>query len=187
MTKTELLSMLRGKKFWLFPRCVITQANAKQRIIDYAARGGQSALSADRNKLVLCSPLRPAQHIAAVSSWASDDLWSSWQRCDQWRGAGEDWPQAYRHSPISFEESLGCVVVFWHDEWQQPAFQVYSSLLFGLPLAVTSFNRYSRFAEALGRRLLCCLVSMYYDDAHITDLASNGYSSQWAFGAGLFQ
>ena len=78
---------------------------------------------------------------------------------------------------------LGCVVVFWHKEWQQPTFQIYSSLLFGLPLAVTSFNRYSRFAEALGRRLLRCLVSMYYDDAHLTDFKSNGKSSQWAFGA----
>ena len=56
MTKTELLSMLRGKRFRLIPRCVITQANGKQRIIDDAARGGQSALSADRNKLVLCAP-----------------------------------------------------------------------------------------------------------------------------------
>ena len=67
---------------------------------------------------------------------------------DQWLGSGEDWPQAYRHSSISFEEALACVVVFWHDEWQELAFQIYSSLLFGLPLAVTSFNRYSRFAEA---------------------------------------
>lgn len=109
------------------------------------------------------------------------ELWSYCRRTDRWLGAGEDWPQAYRHSPISFDEALACVVVFWHDDWQEPAFQIYSSLLFGLPLAATSFNRYSRFAEALGRRLLRCLVSMYYDDAHLTDLASNGVSSQWSF------
>eukprot|EP00435_Cladocopium_sp_Y103_P051985 s268_g16.t1 len=64
-----------------------------------------------------------------------------------------------RHSPISFDEALACVVVFWHHEWQEPVYQIYSSLLFGLPLAVTSFNRYSRFAEALGRRLLRGLVT----------------------------
>ena len=74
-------------------------------------------------------------------------------------------------------------MVFWHDELLQPAFQIYSSLLFGLPLAVTSFNCYSRFAEAFGRRLLRCLVSMCYDDAHLTDLDSTGKSSRWAFGA----
>ena len=34
------------------PRCVITQASGKQRLIDDAARGGQSASSRDANKLV---------------------------------------------------------------------------------------------------------------------------------------
>ena len=148
-----LLAVLKGRRFRLIPRCAVTQANSKQRIIDDAARGGQSDLSSDQSKLVLCTPLRPAQHIAAVASVMSEDLWAHSCRSDPWLGAGEDWPQAYRHSPINFDESLACVVIFWHDEWQEPAFQVYSSLLFGLPLAVTPFNRYSRFAEALGRRL----------------------------------
>ena len=67
-------------------------------------------------------------------------------------------------------------------EWQQPAFQLYNSLLFGLPLAVTSFNRYSRFVEALGRRLLACMVSMYFDDANVVDWASSKGASQAAFG-----
>ena len=59
------------------------------------------------NKLVLCSPLRPAQHMAAVASVASDSLWChEWRAHDRWLGAGEDWLQAYRHSPISFDESL---------------------------------------------------------------------------------
>jgi hypothetical protein len=95
-----------------------------------------------------------------------------------WQGAGEDWPDAYRQSPISPSEALGCVVCFWHHQWEKPAFQLYGSLLFGLPLAVTSFNRYSKLVEALGRRLLRSLVSMHFDDAHITDLLSN--ASQWA-------
>ena len=182
MRKAKFLAELKGRRFRLIPRCVITQANGKQRIIDDAARGGQSELSADQNKLVLCTPLRPAQHIAAVAAAMPEELWSYCRHSDRWLGAGEDWPQAYRHSPISFDEALACVVVFWHDEWQEPAFQIYSSLLFGPPLAVTSFNRYSRFAEALGRRLLRCLVPMYNDDAHLTDLESNGKSSQWSFG-----
>ena len=45
------------------------------------------------------------------------------------------------------------------------AMQVYSGLLFGLPLAVTSFNRLSRFTEAVGRRLTGTMVSMYFDGA----------------------
>ena len=37
--------------------------------------------------------------------------------------------------------------------------------LFGLPLAVTGFNRYPKLAEALVRRLLKVLFSMYFDAA----------------------
>ena len=56
-----------------------------------------------------------------------------------------------------------------------------SGLLFGLPLAVTSFNRVSQFTEAVGRRLLYVLTSLYFDDAHITDWASSKGSAQASF------
>ena len=137
----------------LSPRCVITQSSGKKRIIDDAAVGGQSATSRDANKLVLCTPLRPAQHIQATLSYMAIPALTAAQLSDQFETGGEDWPDAYRHSPMSRSESLLCVVTFWHPDWQQPAFQLYSGLLFGLPLAVTSFNRYSRLVEALGRRL----------------------------------
>ena len=42
--------------------------------------------------------------------------------------------------------------------------QLYSGLLFGLPLAVTSFNRFSRLLESLCRRLGGVLISFYFDD-----------------------
>ena len=51
-------------------------------------------------------------------------------------------------------------------------FQQCSALLFGLPLAVTSFNRYSRLMEALGRRFTYSLTSMYFDDANLIAVAS---------------
>ena len=57
-------------------------------------------------------------------------------------------------------------------------FQVYHGLLFGLPISVTSFNRWSKFAEALVRRLLPMLFSMYYDDATLQDWASTGVRGQ---------
>ena len=94
MGKTQLLSTLKGRRFRLIPRCVITQANGKQRIIDDAARGGQSELCSDQNKLVLCTPLRPAQQIAAVAAGMPDDLWNHCCHADRWLGAGEDWLQA---------------------------------------------------------------------------------------------
>ena len=34
-----------------------------------------------------------------------------------WESGGEDWPNAYRHSPMGDEESLGCVVAFFHHQW----------------------------------------------------------------------
>ncbi|CAE7828536.1 unnamed protein product [Symbiodinium necroappetens] len=145
-------------------------------------KGGQSATSADSNKPVLCSPLRPARHLRATISYMSEADFAAARAEDSWQTGGEDWPNAYRHSPMSSEESRACVVCFWHDEWQQPAFQVYAGLLFGLPLAVTSFNRYSRLVEALGRRLVLTMVSLYFDDATVGDWASSKGSGQWAFG-----
>ena len=183
LREPELLRLVKGSPYRLIPRHVITQASGKQRIIDDAARGGQSERSHDANKLVLCSPFRPAQHVALVAQLLSPAEWKTAMQEDGWQGAGEDWPDAYRQSPISGEEALGCVVCFWHHEWQSPAFQLYSSLLFGLPLAVTSFNRYSKLVEAMGRKFLRVLVSMYFDDAHITDWTSLGPSAQWAFSA----
>ena len=119
-------------------------------MIDDAVRGGQSERSQDANKLVLCTPFRPAQHIALVAHFTPEAERTALLAQDAWQGAGEDWPGAYRQSPISPEEALGCVVCFWHHKWNARAFQIYSSLLFGLPLAVTSFNRYSKLVEAMG-------------------------------------
>ena len=182
MTRSQLLEVLKGASHRLIPRCVITQSSGKQRIIDDAAKGGQSASSSDSNKLVLCTPMRPAQHIQSLLSSMSGDSLRRCREDDSLESGSEDWPNAYRHSPMGTREARGCVVVFWHHEWQAPAFQLYAGLLFGLPLAVTSFNRYSKFVEACGRRLLSVLVSMYFDDATITDWASSKGSGQHAFG-----
>eukprot|EP00435_Cladocopium_sp_Y103_P019755 s1628_g4.t2 len=57
---------------------------------------------------------------------------------------------------------------------------LYTGLLFGLPLAVTSFNRYSRLVEALCRRFSFCMASLYFDDAHVTDRKSCRGSGQQA-------
>ena len=47
-------------------RAASPQASGKQRVIDDAAVGGQSDRSANSDKLVLCTPLRPAQQAAAM-------------------------------------------------------------------------------------------------------------------------
>jgi len=71
MTWAELLRATKGQPFRLIPRCVIVQPSGKKRIIDDVAVGGQSELSSDYNKLVVCSAPRPAQHVAAIAGWVS--------------------------------------------------------------------------------------------------------------------
>lgn len=181
MRRAEFLREIKGRAHRLIPRCVITQSSGKQRVIDNADTGGQSERSQDANKLQLCSPFRPAQQIANTLQRMSCQQLVEARAGDAWQTGGEDWPDAYRHSPMSRAESLGCVVTFWHHEWQEPSFQLYGGLLFGLPLAVTSFNRYSKLVESLGRRLVGCLVSMYFDDANLVDWSSSKGSAQWAF------
>ena len=180
MGRPEFLKLIKNQPHRLIPRCVITQSSGKQRVIDNADHGGQSALSSDANKLVLCSPLRVAQHIAVTHKQMRPAAIQKAKDTDAWETGGEDWPNAYRHSPMSAEEALGCVVTWYHKAWEAPAYQLYTGLLFGLPLAVTSFNRYSRLAEMLARRFLFVLASFYFDDALITDWRSSRGSGQAA-------
>ena len=56
----------------------------------------------------------------------------------------------------------------------------YTGLLFGSSLAGASFNRYSRFVEALSRRFAFCLTCLHFDDAHVTDRKSCKGSGQRA-------
>ena len=101
LTHTQLLRELRGEPFRLIPRCVIVQSSGKKRIIDNGDTGGQSERSSDWNKLVLCSPLRPAQHVGAVASLLTDDQWQTLTTDDAWLSGGEDWPNAYTVIPQS--------------------------------------------------------------------------------------
>ena len=112
MSLSELQRELRGQEFRLIPRCVITQSSGKQRVIDNADTGGQSLRSSDANKLVLCSPLRPAQHIAAVMQRMDESQLRLARKGDSWESGGEDWPDAYRHSPMSSEEARAVSFVF---------------------------------------------------------------------------
>ena len=127
-------------------------------MIDDAYVGLQSERSSDANKLTLCSALRPAQHLQYAYAYGKPPIWEA----EEWESGGEDWPDAYRFCPMNRDEALCCIVTFFHHEWQQPAFMIYTGLLFGLPLAVTSFNRYSRFVEALSRRFAFCLTSFVF-------------------------
>ena len=40
---------------------------------------------------------------------------------DELETGGEDFPDAYRHSPMDQEDALMCIVVYWHFVWNRPA------------------------------------------------------------------
>ena len=151
---------MQGEPIRLIRKFIITQSRGKCRIIDDAASGGQSVASTDENVLCFCNALQPAYNLSALKAallrrgfpWPSDGHISS---------AGEDWPHAYRYTPMHPEESRACIVVWWHPGRRCPVFQQYTGMLFGLPNAVTSFNRWSRLAQALIRRLLAPLRTLF--------------------------
>eukprot|EP00438_Fugacium_kawagutii_P020457 Skav206762 [mRNA] locus=scaffold167:384381:393045:- [translate_table: standard] len=156
----------------------ITQATGKVRVIDDAAAGGQSRLSADANKLTLCNGLQPGIHAQLLwkhkKACMGDDAVSS----DRLESGGEDLPNAYRFVPVRPEESWWAVVAYYDGILQAPRFRRYFGELFGLPLAVTSFNRWPKFFQALVRRIGGVVASMYFDDLSVQDWASNRGSAQ---------
>ena len=111
MDRARFLKEIQNQPDRLIPRCVITQGSGKQMVIDNADTGGQSDKSSDANKLTLCPPPRPAQHIALVLAGWSREAIEKFFQTDAWETGEEDLPSAYRFCPMSKAESMGCVVV----------------------------------------------------------------------------
>jgi hypothetical protein len=143
LTWGELKAATQGRQLRLIRRFAITQSSGTMRVVDDTADGGQSDTSEDANKPKLCNALHPAHHLAILKQELArqgkqlpdDELLHT---------GGEDWPDAYRLTPMDPEDAEACVVTYWHARRQEPVFQVYHGMLFGWPLAVTAFNRYPR-------------------------------------------
>ena len=89
---------------------------------------------------------------------------------------GEDWPSAYCHTPMHPHDARMCIACYWHCSRQQAVFP------FGLALAVTSFNRYSRVTEMIARRFCLAAASFYFDDCAIQDFKAARGRAQPVFG-----
>ena len=165
------------RPFRLIRRFCIQQGD-KCRVIDDANDGGQSALSSDANKLDLCTAIQPGIHVRllATALWEQYAPWDA--RFDPFETGGEDLPNAYRHVPMVPEDSWASIVTYWDPSRAAPCFRRYFGLLFGLPNAVCSFNRFPRMLQCFFRRLGFCMASMYFDDLTVQDLQSNKGSSQ---------
>ena len=102
LRRAEFLRFIGNKAHRLIPTCVITQSSGKQRVIDNGDAGGQSALSSDANKLTLCSPVRPAQHISLVMHRWSDEDVADFRSHDAWETGQEDRLQVLPHVTGTF-------------------------------------------------------------------------------------
>ena len=177
VNRQELEIKLRGRPYRLIQRHVVVQGNGKKRLIDDANKGGQTERSADASKLRLCSALQPAAHLRALRS-AYRALGEPAVPGGPLHTGGEDWPNAYRWTPMRPDDALACVVTFWHPQRQELVYMIYAGFIFGLPLAVTGFNRYPKLVEAIARRWLWLLMSMYFDDATLQEWAATAEGAQ---------
>ena len=71
--------------------------------------------------------------------------------------------------PMHPDHSWACVVAYHDREAGGPRFRRYKGMLFGLPLAVSAFNRLPMFLQSACRRLLRSLFSMYFEDLTLQD------------------
>ena len=125
-----------------------------------------------------CQGTQPAYHVQILAR-AVREAGQQWASVtDPILTGGEDLLNAYRYTPMIPEQSLACIVCYWQPRVQEPRFRRYYGHLFGLPLAVISFNRWSRFLQAILRRTCIVLLSMYFDDARMQDFASTATSAQ---------
>lgn len=147
------------------------------RVIDDAAASGQSALSSDANKLDLCSSIQPGIHTRLLQQALARHHHTLQFHKDDFETGGEDLPHAYRSVPVRPNDSWAFLVAYCITHSVEC--RRYYGLLFGLPLAATSFNRWPRFLQSLFRRLGVVLCSMYFDDLTVQDLRSSKGSAQW--------
>lgn len=135
--------------------------------------------SSDFSKLTFCSALQPAYRVQVLvnSQSANFEGTAGKERLVTRR---DDWPDTYRLTPLKPEDAEPCIVQYRHTDRNAQAYLLYSGMLFGLPLTLKAFRRFSKLAEAPLGRHLGVSYSMYFDDGCIQDWRSAKGSAQGA-------
>ena len=81
--------------------------------------------------------------------------------------------------PVVLQDLPANVVMVKHPESGEVRFVIMSALLFGFSASVMQFARWSRFLEAMMRRVLCLLWAMCVNDSNVVDFADGKGSAQW--------
>ena len=92
--------------------------------------------------------------------------------------AGEDLPNAYRIIPVLPQHLRHNNVAVKHPLSGEVCIFPCWALLFGFASSVFQFERFSFFLEAVGRRALHLMVSLFVDDSHLDELDSAGGHGQ---------
>eukprot|EP00971_Amphidinium_carterae_P092853 1838623-Amphidinium_carterae.1 len=87
-------------------------------------------------------------------------------------------PDAYRHVPVHPDHLHTNIVAVQHPNTHQWHFRCVFAMLFGFASAVIQFSRWSSWIEAVSRRLLHVMLSMYVDDASLMDVSTAKGESQ---------
>ena len=175
----DAFDKLYGKGGWTpVPAFCIEQACGKKRRIDNGRRGGQNDATAFTEKARLCSAFQPALHTRLIweeAQAAGADLAGEHIELET---GGEDLPDAFRSIPCRPEDLDVNIVAARDPQSRRMMYQQVEAMLFGFSSAVMGFGRWSRFLEALGRRILALLWSMYVDDGSLTDASKARGSGQ---------
>eukprot|EP00971_Amphidinium_carterae_P336376 6472724-Amphidinium_carterae.2 len=165
------IDALFGASRWApIPSFCHTQPDGKQRRIDDAKAGHQNQAAAYSEKLAMCTAFQPA--LNARLFWEESQSLGIPVDSLRLHAGGEDLPNAYRHVPCHPSDLPLNVVAVQNPLDRQWYYQVVYAMLFGMTSAVLQFGRWSAWIEAVSRRLLQVVLSMYVDDAHIMDFSS---------------
>ena len=162
-----------GPGKWLpMPRFETVQASGKQRPIDDGKRFGHNSASGFTETIECCSAFQPVVHARALVEQATLQGQLPGLSQQTLETGGEDMPEAYRWVPAHPKEGALNVVAAWSvpdNCWMHQ--EIYGQV-FGRAAAVINFHRIQRLLVAVIRRWLLVLVSMYYDDVTLQDLAA---------------
>ena len=185
MTEAEVTRRFGTARWAPVPSFCHTQPCGKQRRIDDAKKGRQNQAIAYTEKGHLCTAFQPATCARLVVQEAG-------QGSERLRALGglrsgcDDMPNAFRSIPAAPQDLDVNVVAVQHPDSGQWMFQIVWATLFGLSSSVMHFARWSHFLQAIARRIIQLMWSMYVDDGSLVDAEAAGESGQQA-AASMFQ
>ena len=161
------------------PTFAHVQPSGKLRRIDNARRGLQNSALRYTERMNMCTAFQPAAVTKALVCECLRQGLSQEQLClDLIESGSEDISDAYRMLPVAECDLPANVVMVKHPHTHQVFFVIMSALLFGFSASVMQFARWSRFLEALTRRVFCLLWALYMDDSNVVDFASGKGTAQ---------